>query len=336
MATVTTVKEVVPEVGGSFVVDEAVIEAFPQNSRLVDAFTYGTAAWTRAVRISIELEDGGSQSYFLKCASEDRGKMMMEGEYNSMRELHHYLPTFVPRPITWGKFKHAPVDTYFFLAEFIEMSTGAPDPADFAFQLSQLHQKSQSPTGKFGFHITTCHGPNWQDIRWHESWCLYYTRLLTQFFEREIEHNGPDSEYENEFQILKSKTIPQILEPLQTDGRTLEPRLIHGDLWEENCGTKLETGDPVVFDAASMYAHNEFELGMWRRDIVRFGKAHMRQYLRLVAPSEPREQWDDRNRLYSIKYDLAHSIALPETAESQRQLIIDNMRFLNEKYAAYD
>ncbi|KAK5361869.1 hypothetical protein LTR20_009449 [Exophiala xenobiotica] len=320
MATQSSVKEVVPEVGGSFSVDQAVVEAFPENSRLVEAFTYGTAAWTRAVRISIELNDGQMRSYFLKCASEDRGKTMMEGEYNSMLEIHQCLPTFVPRPITWGRFRQAPVPTYFFLAEFVDMSTGAPDPAIFASRLSQLHKNSQSPMGKFDFHIITCHGPNWQNTQWHENWSFYFGRLLTQFFERDIEHNGNNEEYENEFKLLKSNTIPKILEPLQSDGRVLEPRLIHGDLWEENCGTKLETGEPVVFDAASMYAHNEFELGMWRRDIVRFGKAHIRHYLKLVPPSEPREQWDDRNRLYSIKYDLAHSIALPETAESQRQL----------------
>ena len=245
---------------------------------------------------------------------------MMEGEFNSMKELHYYLPTFVPNPIGWGKFKHAPVATYFFLAEFLDLSTGAPDPANFAAQLSRLHQESTSPTGKFGFHIITCQGHNWQDTQWHDSWSFYFTRLLTQFFEKEIELNGPDDEYEFEFQILKSRTIPQVLEPLQADGRKLEPRLIHGDLWEENCGTTLETGEPVVFDAAAMYAHSEFELGMWRRDIVRFGKTHMRRYLRLVAPSEPRQQWDDRNRLYSIKYDLAHSLLMPETVESQRQL----------------
>jgi fructosamine-3-kinase len=245
---------------------------------------------------------------------------MMEGEYNSMKEIHQYLPMFAPKPIAWGKFKQTPMPTYFFLAEFVDMSTGAPDPATFALRLSQLHGKSKSPTGKFGFHVTTCHGPNWQDTRWHHSWCFYYTRLLTQFFEREIQHNGHNDEYEREFQVLKSKTIPRVLEPLQSDGRMLEPCLVHGDLWEENCGTKIDTGEPVVFDAAAMYAHSEFELGMWRRDVVRFGKTHMRHYHKLVAPSEPRGQWDDRNRLYSIKFDLGHSIAHPETAESQRHL----------------
>ncbi len=119
-----------------------------------------------------------------------------------------------------------------------------------------------------------------------------------------------------------------MLEPLQAEGRTLKPSLIHWDLWEENTGTDLASDQPVVFDPAVMYAHNEFELGMWRRDVVRFGKSHVRQYLRHVPPSEPFEQWDDRNRLYSIKYDLAHGIALPGTMQSQRQLWVKTRNYM--------
>jgi len=245
---------------------------------------------------------------------------MMQGEYSSMKEIESYMPSFVPRPYAWGQFKVAPVPTYFFLLEFLDITTGAPDPVRFCSQLAELHRMSESPSGKFGFALTTCHGPNSQYTEWHDHWRVYFSRLLEQFFYREVLCNGPDDEYEEEFEVLKDQTIPLILDPLQQDGRVLKPSLIHGDLWEENAGTELSTDRPVVFDAAALYAHNEFELGMWRRDIVRFGKAHTRQYLRFMPPSEPKQQWDDRNRLYSIKYDLAHSIALPATCETQRQL----------------
>jgi protein-ribulosamine 3-kinase len=245
---------------------------------------------------------------------------MMEGEYNSMKEIEKYMPSFVPRPCVWGKFRHSPPDTYFFLMEFCDLETGQVDPASFCARLAELHTTSNSPDGRFGFHLVTCHGPNAQNTDWNEDWCYYFTRLLEQFFYREIASNGSDDEYENMFETLKSVVIPKILKPLQADGRTLKPSLIHGDLWEENTDTDLVTGEPLVFDAAAHYAHNEFELGMWRRDIVRFSKSFFRQYLRQVPPSEPREQWDDRNRLYSIKYDLAHSIALPDTSQDQRDL----------------
>ena len=244
----------------------------------------------------------------------------MEGEYRSMKEIESYLPSFVPHACAWGQFKHGPVETYFFLLEFLDLDTGTVDPAKFCSQLAQLHSVSVSPTGKFGFAVPNYHGPSAQDTTWHEDWCVYFTRLLEQFFDREVQSNGPDTEYQQEFKILKEMTIPLILKPLQADGRVLKPSLIHGDLWEENAGTDLVSGEPVVFDAAVHYAHNEFEFGMWRRDIVRFGKVHLRQYLRLIPPSEPSEQWDDRNRLYSIKYDLAHSFGIPDSYDSQRKL----------------
>jgi protein-ribulosamine 3-kinase len=78
----------------------------------------------------------------------------------------------------------------------------------------------------------------------------------------------------------------------------------------------------MIFDASAHYAHNEMELGIWRREVVRFGKAYFRQYLRNFPPSEPVEQWDDRNRLYCMKYHLSHSMAWPASAESIRELYV--------------
>ncbi|KAK5309137.1 hypothetical protein LTR70_010576 [Exophiala xenobiotica] len=318
--TLTSIKEVIPDLGDHLKLDPAVLKVLPSGCNVLEAVTFGTAAWTRAIRVDVALHDGTAKSYFLKCASEDQGRRMMNGEFASMSAIAQYLPEFVPRPCAWGQFERGPADTYFFLLEFVDIATGAPEPKLFCSQLARLHTESVSPTGKFGFHEISCHGPNWQNTEWHDSWSAYFTRLLDQFFYRDVEHNGHNESYEEQYETLKNVTIPRILEPLQSEGRVLKPSLIHGDLWEENCGTDLHSGQPVVFDAAAHYAHNEFDLGMWRRDIVRFGKAHVRQYLRLVPPSEPREQWDDRHRLYSIKYDLAHSIALPETCEAQRKL----------------
>ena len=109
------------------------------------------------------------------------GKTMMEGESNSMTAIYTSIPTFAPKPLAWGKLKDTPPDTYFFLMEFLDLSSELPDPVDFCSRLAELHQTSKSPTGKFGFFSITCHGPSWQKIEWHESWCHYFTMLLDQF-----------------------------------------------------------------------------------------------------------------------------------------------------------
>ncbi len=202
--------------------------------------------------------------------------------------------------------------------EFVELNNETLDAAAVSAKIANLHDKSASPTGMFGFHVTTFQGPCLHNNDWSRDWCFFFTRLLSGIFAQEIERNGSSPEYEIQFGILKDTTIPRILKPLQSDGNDLKPSLIHGDLWEGNAGTSCVSGQPIIFDAGALYAHNELEAGMWRREDVRLGDQFMNHYLEHIPPSEPRIQWDDRNRLYSIKYDLAHSTARPETSQIQR------------------
>lgn len=247
---------------------------------------------------------------------------MMEGEHRSMTEIYSYMPEFVPKPIAQGRFQQASPETFFFLMEFVELGPEVLEPQDFCRLLAQLHTMSISPTGKFGFHQVTFQGPNPQNTNWESSWCTYFTKLLTEWLDREVSLSGPQPEYEATYKEFVKDIVPQILEPLQSDGRSLKPCLIHGDLWEENTGLNLETGIPVVFDACVMYAHNEMELGMWRNGHYRFGKPYFRQYLNLMPPSEPVEQFDDRNRLYAMKYTLSHCQGWSDASQSGRQLYV--------------
>lgn len=96
---------------------------------------------------------------------------------------------------------------------------------------------------------------------------------------------------------------------LQSDGRQIQASLIHGDLWEGKVGTHMETGDIVLYDAGSYYAHNEMELGEWRAEWGQHlrAKIYARDYLRNFPAADPIEEFDDRNRLYSLKYSLNYS-----------------------------
>lgn len=322
------------EYSANYHVDASVLKEFPEGAKVLEASRYSTAAWTTALRVIVELLDGSKKSYFLKCATDEVGKAMMEAEFRSMEELYYYMPEMVPRPIAWGQLTQSSPETYFLLLEFIELCMDMVDPIEFCEQIAILHKTGKSPTGKFGFHLDTFQGPNRQITQWESDWCTYFTRLLDGFLVVEIDINGPNEEYQKTFETLKTKIIPLLLKPLQSEGRSIEPCLIHGDLWEENTGTDLLTGKTVIFDASVHYAHNELELGMWRRDVIRFGKAYFRQYLRNFPPSEPVEQWDDRNRLYSLKYNLSQAMAWPASAEATREILLRDMRYLIDKYLA--
>lgn len=144
-----------------------------------------------------------------------------------------------------------------------------------------------------------------------------------QGFERDLMANGRWPEYEDSFARLVKYAIPQILDPLTAEGRSIKPCLVHGDLWEGNTTTDLKTGEPMVFDAAAFYAHNEYELGIWRREMVKFGKPYFEQYLRNFPPSEPVEQFDDRNALYVLKFDLDYCLHRPGLPLVREQFVLE-------------
>ena len=105
-------------------------------------------------------------------------------------------------------------------------------PAKLAAGLANLHKNSVSPTGKFGFSMSTCHARVAQAVdTWEESWCTLYTKHLGHF----MSLAKPILQWP-EFNIVcdltLEKVVPRLLLPLQSDGRTLKPCLVHGDCWD--------------------------------------------------------------------------------------------------------
>jgi protein-ribulosamine 3-kinase len=141
------------------------LQALPEGCKVVSTEKHGISFWARTGRIHVSLMDGTTKSFFIKVISNEHGKKMVLGEFESMTAIHNTLPQFVPKPIAWGPYTTIS-DTYFFLCAFRDMTHGMPNPHQFAALLSMLHQKSISPTGKFGFHITTCAGNPPEFIGW--------------------------------------------------------------------------------------------------------------------------------------------------------------------------
>jgi protein-ribulosamine 3-kinase len=204
----------------------------------------------------VALENGSAESFFIKVTSGDIGKRMLRGEFESSLAIHKVLPDFVPKPIAWGSYQTVP-DTYFFLCEFREMTEEIPSPQKFAASLAALHQNSKSPEAKFGFHIDNCMGNLSLKNGWEESWEKFFTKNMRHTLDLELAAQGPEPEFETLVPILFDRVIPRLLRPLESEGRSVKPSLVHGDLWYANTGIDNDTGEPLVFDACCFYAHNE-------------------------------------------------------------------------------
>lgn len=218
---------------------------------------HAASFWGKTGRIIVELADGTPLSYFIKIVSNIQGRNMCHGEFDSMKAIYAVVPDFAPKPIAWGTYQSIP-NTHFFLCEYRRMEENViPEPIEFANRLSALHTSSVSPTGKFGFHIPTYSGNLPQVNGWTESWEAFFSRNLKLALELEIDAKGMHPEFEFLIPVIFDRVIPRLLRPLESGGRSVKPSLVHGDLWYANSGVDALTGQPLIFDACSFYAHNE-------------------------------------------------------------------------------
>lgn len=224
---------------------------------------HGISFWATTGRITVSLLDNNStsQSFFIKTFTNDLGQNILYGEFESMKEIHKIVPDYAPKPIAWGTYKNSP-STHFLLCEYREMihaKDQMPEPRAFTERLARMHQDSRSANGKFGFHVPTYSGYLPQYTEWEESWEVFFAKSLRVALDLEIAAKGYDTEFETLVPAIFGRVIPRLLRPLESEGRSVKPALVHGDLWYGNSGTDKGTEGCLVFDACCFYAHHECE-----------------------------------------------------------------------------
>ena len=218
-----------------------------------------------------------------------------------------------------GREEREEMVSHVLLLEFVSSSSDLSDPAMLCAQLASIHLRSESPSGKSGFRTGNCQYGFPQRIKWDVSWAKVFTELISGFFNFDTKCSGPWPEYEEVFNRLIVHTVPRLLERLQSNCLVLKPCLLHGNLSRENITSELADGNPVSFSPSDLYAHHEYELGIWRQRRGAIDWSFFKQYLDHFRPSDPVEEWDDQLRLYSLKFNLAYSIGWPETALVRKQ-----------------
>ncbi|KAI9785899.1 MAG: hypothetical protein M1839_008165 [Geoglossum umbratile] len=260
----------------------------------------------------------------------DAGKGMVSGEFASMFTLYNIMPDITAKPIAWGTYASNP-NIHFFLCSFHEMTNEVPDVEVFPAKIAELHTKGVSPNGKFGFSVVNYNGRLPQNTVWCDTWEESFSRNLKHTLELEEAAQGYSEEMKRLSDAVITKVIPRLLRPLETEGRQIQPRLVHGDLWDGNVSKDTTTNSLIIFDAAAIYAHNEYELAPWRPTRHKIGKLHMDAYHKHFPISAPKEDFDDRNTLYCIRFNMCCSAMYPGNLRF-RNLVMEEMRALVEKF----
>lgn len=247
-----------------------------------------------------------------------------------MKEIHDTLETAVPTPRGYGPCRDRP-GTYFYVCDYIAVTHDLPDPVRLGKKLAELHHSSKSPNGMFGFHCPTYDGDQIINTTWDSSWTAFFKRRIHEAYLLDLERNGPWKLYEDVVKIALEKLIPRLLDVLTDNGRAIRPVLIHGDLWESNIGTDEETDEIYFWDACAYYAHHEREVAMWRCAHHQMTDEKYRgEYFKNYPPSEPRQEADDRNRLYSVEILMNNGLSFP--GAKTRQLAVQEFQYLIAKY----
>lgn len=192
----------------------------------------------------------------IQVAHADEGKGMLIGEFESMKAIYAILPDYVPKPIAQGTYASDP-ELHFFLMGLVDMTNEVAEVETLPKLIADMHIKGTSSNGKYGFHVPTNEGALQQPNTWTDSWEKFFTDLFTRLFAFEQEIHGDNEEMKELFEKIVEKVIPRLLRPLETGGNEINPALVHGDLWDGNTTTDAVTGNPIIFDASSSYAHSE-------------------------------------------------------------------------------
>lgn len=149
---------------------------------------------------------------------------MSRAEFEGQKALATYIPNNVSHPVAWGYLEHD-TSKSFFIAEFHRLCAGTSLPLQILSILKHLHESSISPTGLFGFHVTTFYGPPPMINDWTDNWEEYITRLFRANLSYIQEVHGKDQELNEIAEGFIQKVIPRLLRPLQTGGRSIKPTL---------------------------------------------------------------------------------------------------------------
>lgn len=100
------------------------------------------------------------------------------------------------------------------------------------------------------------------NIPLNRSWALTWEESLSQLMgslcETEQQRRDPQDHWTQAKKVLFEVIIPRYLNPMESEGRSVQPCLPHSDLWPGNSLPRSESPDTLcIFDSGAIWGHNE-------------------------------------------------------------------------------
>lgn len=248
---------------------------------------------------------GSGLDFFVKTNTPGRHEMFA-AEAAGLQEIINCGAVRSPTPICHGTTAHA---SYLAL-EFLDLNACSGQACEqLARQLACMHTHTAK---QFGWHINNTIGATPQSNTPHQDWASFWREERLEFQLRLASRNGIDGGLQKKGAHLLDQ-IDQFF-----PGYRPLPSLLHGDLWNGNCGA-LSQGEPVTFDPAVYYGDRETDLAMSEL----FGGFPARFYAayREAYPLDP--GYEVRKILYNLYHILNHANLFGGSYASQAESMLD-------------
>lgn len=184
------------------------------------------------------------QFYFMK-VQPNHPASYFDHEATGLKLIGQTIKT--PRPLAQGEING---DAYLLL-DWID--TGNGSQSDLGVAVAKMHQQHHP---QFGFDSAHQSGSIIKDNTWQDDWATFYSNQRLDLLQRVAKERGRWNEWrEQHFQNMRSAFVAYYAE------HTVEPSLLHGDLWSGNYMFD-ETGQPVLIDPDAFYGDRELDLAM--------------------------------------------------------------------------
>ncbi|KAJ6621165.1 fructosamine kinase PKL/CAK/FruK [Mycena sp. CBHHK59/15] len=244
-----------------------------------------------------QLRSSNGKHYFAKVGS-PREKEQYTGEAESLKGIDIGAPGLAPRVMAFGSDRDgAP----YLITEYKELKSLTDTAARRLGKrlASELHQ--YKGLQGFGFDVPTYCGATRLENGWFNCWEDFFSAMIGDLL-RQLAKKGGYASLCSKGEDVRKTIIPKLLGTL-----VIQPVLLHGDLWSGNMGVEANSGEPVIFDPASYYGHNEADLAIARI----FGgvpSSFFAAYHENIPKTEPVNQYELRGDLYQLFHYLNHTL----------------------------
>ncbi|KZS95863.1 Ketosamine-3-kinase [Sistotremastrum niveocremeum HHB9708] len=254
------------------------------------------------------------------CKKTTAASEQFTGEAESLRLMYDAAPGLCPKLFACGDDEESG-ETYF-ISEYLRLGHGLSDTAanTLAKRMAEELHKGTSETRKFGFGCPSYCGATRLNHGWFDTWEECYSSMIKELLDHLRDKSA--SRYSETLDLgekLRERVIPALLNPLE-----IQPSLLHGDLWSGNVGVDTGTDEPVIFDPASFYGHNEADLAITRM-FGGFPNTFYETYHEHFPKSQPEEQYQLRTELYEVFHYLNHTVLFGSGYEGQAQRLMKNL-----------